>query len=125
MQQTRAPSDASSMAQLAFHLDPTDPGALRVLGRIAYDEGRFVEAAKRLEPVISVLEGMELSESAEVARLYIEALVKGGSAEKAMIMIDGLRRFFSDDAPNRKPAALAGFHQFAQAFQNIYGVVKS
>jgi tetratricopeptide (TPR) repeat protein len=88
---------ASSMAQLAFHLDPTDPGALRVLGRIAFDEGRFVEASKRLEPVVSVLEGMELGEAAEVARLYIEALVKGGSAEKAMVMVDGLRRFFGDD----------------------------
>jgi len=92
------PERASSMAQLAFHLDPTEPGALRVLGKIAYDDGRFAEAAKRLEPVISVLEGMELSEAAEVARLYIEALVKGGSAEKAMVMIDGLRRFFADDA---------------------------
>jgi tetratricopeptide (TPR) repeat protein len=89
---------ASSMAQLAFHLDPTEPGALRVLGKIAYDDGRFVEAAKRLEPVISVLEGMEVSEGADVARLYIEALVKAGSAEKAMVMIDGLRRFFADDA---------------------------
>jgi len=89
---------ASSMAQLAFHLDSTEPGALRVLGRIAYDDGRFTEAAKRLEPVISVLEGMELGEAAEVARLYIEALVKGGSAEKAMVMVDGLRRFFADDA---------------------------
>ena len=89
---------ASSMAQLAFHLDPTEPGALRVLGKIAYDDGRFAEAAKRLEPVISVLEGMELTEAAEVARLYIEALVKGGSAEKAMVMLDGLRRFFADDA---------------------------
>jgi tetratricopeptide (TPR) repeat protein len=89
---------ASSMAQLAFHLDPTEPGALRVLGRIAYDDGRFTEAAKRLEPVISVLDGMELSEAADVARLYIEALVKAGSAEKAMVMVDGLRRFFADDA---------------------------
>ena len=89
---------ASSMAQLAFHLDPTEPGALRVLGKIAYDDGRFVEAVKRLEPVISVLEGMEVSEAAEVSGLYIEALVKSGAAEKAMVMIDGLRRFFADDA---------------------------
>lgn len=89
---------ASSMAQLAFHLDPTEPSALRVLGRIAYDDGRFTEAAKRLEPVLSVLEGMEVSEAADVARLYIESLVKAGSAEKAMVMIDGLRRFFADDA---------------------------
>ncbi|HVY30134.1 MAG TPA: protein kinase [Polyangiaceae bacterium] len=89
---------ASSMAQLAFHLDPTESGALRVLGRIAYDDGRFVEAAKRLEPVISVLEGMEVNEAADVARLYIEALVKGGAAEKAMVMVDGLRRFLADDA---------------------------
>jgi tetratricopeptide (TPR) repeat protein len=88
---------ASSMAQLAFHLDPSEPGALRVLGKIAYDDGRFVEAAKRLEPVISVLEGMEVGEAADVARLYIEALVKGGAAEKAMVMIEGLRRFFADD----------------------------
>ncbi|HKY39802.1 MAG TPA: protein kinase [Polyangiaceae bacterium] len=88
---------ASSMAQLAFHLDPTEPGALRVLGRIAYDDGRFVESAKRLEPAISVLEGMDVSEAAEVARVYIEALVKGGAAEKAMAMIEGLRRFFAED----------------------------
>jgi tetratricopeptide (TPR) repeat protein len=88
---------ASSMAQLAFHLDPTEPGALRVLGRLAYDDGRFTEAAKRLEPVLSVLEGMEVSEAADVARLYIEALVKAGSAEKAMVMVDGLRRFFAED----------------------------
>jgi tetratricopeptide (TPR) repeat protein len=91
------PERASSMAQLAFHLDPTEPGALRVLGKIAFDDNRFTEAAKRLEPVISVLEGMEVSEAADVARLYIEALVKGGSAEKAMVMVDGLRRFFADD----------------------------
>lgn len=89
---------ASSMAQLAFHLDPTESGALRVLGKFAYDDGRFVEAAKRLEPVISVLEGMEVTEAADVARLYIEALVKGGAAEKAMVMVDGLRRFLADDA---------------------------
>jgi tetratricopeptide (TPR) repeat protein len=89
---------ASSLAQLAFHLDPTEPGALRVLGRLAYDEGRFVEAAKRLEPVISVLEGMEAGEAADVARLYIDALVKAGSPEKAMVMVDGLRRFFAEDA---------------------------
>ncbi len=89
---------ASSMAQLAFHLDPTEPGALRVLGKFAFDDGKFVEAAKRFEPVISVLEGMELGEAADVARLYIESLVKAGSAEKAMVMIDGLRRFFADDA---------------------------
>lgn len=92
------PERASSMAQLAFHLDPTEPGALRVLGKIAFDDGRFTEASKRLEPVISVLDGMEVSEAADVARLYIEALVKGGSAEKAMVMIDGLRRFLADDA---------------------------
>lgn len=89
---------ASSMAQLAFHLDPSEPGALRVLGRLAYDEGRYVEAVKRIEPVVSVLEGMEASEASDIARLYIEALVKAGSAEKAMVMVDGLRRFLADDA---------------------------
>jgi tetratricopeptide (TPR) repeat protein len=88
---------ASSMAQLAFHLDPSEPGALRVLGRFAYDEGRYVEAVKRIEPVVSVLEGMEAAEAADIARLYIEALVKAGSAEKAMVMVDGLRRFLADD----------------------------
>jgi len=92
------PERASSMAQLAFHLDPTEPGALRVLGRLAYDDGRFAEAAKRLEPVVSVLDGMETSESSELARLYIEALAKAGSTEKALVMIDGLQRFFADDA---------------------------
>ncbi len=92
------PERASSMAQLAFHLDPTEPAALRVLGRIAYDDGKFTEAAKRLEPVVSGLEALEASEAADVARLYIEALIKAGSVEKALVMVDGLRRFFASDA---------------------------
>jgi tetratricopeptide (TPR) repeat protein len=89
---------ASAMAQLAFHLDPTEPAALRVLGRLAFDEGRYVEAAKRLEPVLSLLETLEQSEAAELSRLYVQALIESGATEKALVMVDGLRRFFADDA---------------------------
>jgi tetratricopeptide (TPR) repeat protein len=114
------PERASSMAQLAFHLDPTEPGALRVLGRIAFDDGRYTEAAKRLEPVISILEGMESSEAADVARLYIESLVKGGAAEKALVMIDGLRRFFADDTRSLLAIAeLASKHDSPEQTLNL------
>jgi tetratricopeptide (TPR) repeat protein len=111
---------ASSMAQLAFHLDPSEPGALRVLGKLAFEEGRFVEAAKRIEPVVSVLEGMEPSEAADVARLYIEALVKAGAAEKAMVMVDGLRRFFAEDA--RTMLAIADLASKNDAFDQAYAL---
>jgi tetratricopeptide (TPR) repeat protein len=111
---------ASSMAQLAFHLDPSEPGALRVLGKIAYEDGRFVEAVKRIEPVVSVLEGMDPAEAADVARLYIEALVKAGSAEKAMVMVDGLRRFFADDA--RAMLAIADLASKHEAYEQSYAL---
>lgn len=89
---------ANSMALLANHLDPTNLDALRVMGLLAHQEERYVEASKRLEPVISQLEGMSAEEASDVAFTYIDALAKSGSEDKAMIMAEGLYRWFANDA---------------------------
>ncbi len=79
---------AVRMAQLALHLDPTNLDALRVQGRIAYAEDRFVEAAKRLDPVVSQLQALPADDVSETVFMYIDALALAGQPEKALGAID-------------------------------------
>ena len=52
--------------------------------------------------------------------LYIEARVKAGSAEKAMVMVDGLRRFFADDT--RSILAIAELASKHEAYEQSYAL---
>lgn len=79
---------ASNMAQLALHLDATNLDGLRVLGRIAWSEDRFVEAAKRLEAVVAQLEGLPPDDAAETLFVYIDSLVNAGQSDRAISAID-------------------------------------
>ncbi len=89
---------AVATAQLALHIDPANADALRVLGRTAYAEKRYVEAARRLEPVLSQLDGVDAEEAREIAFLYVDALARSGSADKALTQVGGLMKWFEDDA---------------------------
>ncbi|HEY4105082.1 MAG TPA: tetratricopeptide repeat protein, partial [Polyangiaceae bacterium] len=89
---------AVATAQLALHIDPTNSEALRVLGHVAHDEERFVEAAKRLEPVLSQLDALEPEEAREIALLYVDSLARSGSADKALSQVGNLMKWFSTDA---------------------------
>ncbi|HEY3667489.1 MAG TPA: protein kinase, partial [Polyangiaceae bacterium] len=89
---------AVAMAQLALHIDPQNPDALRVLGRTAFAEKRYAEAAKRLEPVLSQLDGVDQEEAREIAFLYVDALARSGSAERALTQVGALMKWFEDDA---------------------------
>lgn len=90
---------ARNASQLALQLDPTNPQALRVQGRLAYAEEHFTEAAKRLEGFIPQLSSLDREEAAETALIYVDALVKSGAADKAVGTIDSLIDVLSHD-PN-------------------------
>jgi tetratricopeptide (TPR) repeat protein len=106
---------AVATAQLALHIDPGNADALRVLGRTAYAEKRYVEAAKRFEPVLAQLDGLEAEEAREIAFLYVDALARGGSADKALTQVGNLMKWFSDDASALlRIAEVAGEHGSAE-----------
>ncbi len=79
---------ASRMAQLALHLDSTNLDGLRVVGRIAWTEDRFVEAAKRLDAVVSQLQGLPADDAAETLFVYVDSLAHAGQTDRAVAAID-------------------------------------
>lgn len=79
---------AMAMATMALHLDPTNLDALRVQGRVAYSEERFVEASKRLEAVIAQAELLPEDELGETVFSYVEALAHAGDHERALMVAD-------------------------------------
>jgi tetratricopeptide (TPR) repeat protein len=79
---------AARMAQLALHLDPTNLDGLRVVGRIAWAEDRFVEAAKRLDAVVSQLQGLPADDAAETLFVYLDSLAHAGHTDRAVAAID-------------------------------------
>jgi tetratricopeptide (TPR) repeat protein len=89
---------AGAAAQVALHLDPTNPEALRVQGRLAYSEQRYTEAAKRLESFIPQLSTLEPDEAVETAYVYIDSLAESGAVDKALTMADGLLSVMAEDA---------------------------
>jgi len=89
---------AVATAQLALHIDPSNVDALRVLGYTAHKEERYVEAAKRFEPVLGQLEMLSDEEAREIAFLYIDSLSRSGSADKALNQVGGMMKWFEDDA---------------------------
>jgi tetratricopeptide (TPR) repeat protein len=79
---------ALAMAQVALHLDPTNLDALRVQGRVAYGDARFVEAAKRLEAVVAQADALPEDELADTVFAYIDSLAKSDATDRALGVAD-------------------------------------
>ena len=92
------PGRAVATAQLALHIDPNNADALRVLGYTAHAEKRYVEAAKRFEPVLGQLDTVDSEEAREIAFLYVDALARSGSADKALSQVGALMKWLEEDA---------------------------
>ena len=69
-----------------------------MLGYTAHAEKRYVEAAKRFEPVLGQLDILSGEEAREIAFLYFDALAQSGSATQALNQVGGLMKWFEDDA---------------------------
>src|SRR5690606_31089796 len=72
--------------------------ALCVQGRLAYAEERYGEAAKRLEAFMGAAAALDPDDAAETAFIYIDALVKSGSIERALTAMDELFDVVAEDA---------------------------
>ncbi|HKQ68581.1 MAG TPA: tetratricopeptide repeat protein [Polyangiaceae bacterium] len=89
---------AESAAIQAIRLDPTNVDALVVLGDIAFEEGRFLEAASHYELPANRAEKLEHKDATRVLLRYVDALYKTGSTEKALAPMDELLKIAPNDA---------------------------
>ncbi len=74
--QLRDDAKAEAAAKLAFELDPNNPDAQLVLGDIAYDGSRFLEAMKYYETLVGRTGSLPKEDGIRVLLRYIEAASK-------------------------------------------------
>src|SRR5690606_17521661 len=91
---------AEQAARRAIQLDPSNLDGLRVLGDLAFDEERFVEASTHYGRMAERAEALGEEEAIRVLIQYVDALSKSGSTEKALAAMDTLLRL----APEHREA---------------------
>lgn len=89
---------AQAAAGKALDHDPTNIVALTILGEIAYEKQRYIEAAQRFEAVAQRADGLSKEEQQSVLTHYVDALVKTNQSDKAVKAVDRLRVLAPDDA---------------------------
>jgi tetratricopeptide (TPR) repeat protein/tRNA A-37 threonylcarbamoyl transferase component Bud32 len=106
---------AEDAARKALALDPTNIDALLVLGDVAFDGKRYLEAAKSYESVIGRVDGLDKKDATRVLVHYVDALNQSGSTEKALPVVDTLLRLAPDDAEALERVAAVTFEHGAPA----------
>jgi tetratricopeptide (TPR) repeat protein len=97
---------AEDLAKRAIKLDPTNLDALLILGDMALDDKRYIEAAKHYEVIAGRAESLEKPTAVRMLINYVDALALSGSTEQALVPMDTLLRLAPDD-----PQALARVSQ--------------
>lgn len=92
---------AREAATKAVDLDPTSMLGLLIAGDIAFEAGRFLEAAKNYESLANRVDAMPKEQGVGLLVRYVDALSKNGSTEKAIGIAKTLVALAPDD-----PAAL-------------------
>ncbi len=100
---------AEEAAKRALALDAANLDALTVLGDIAFDAKRFMEAATYYELVAGRAESLEKTAAARLLVRYVDALSQTGSTEKALLPMDTLLRIAPDDSDALARVALVTF----------------
>lgn len=99
---------AETNAKAALDLDPTNPDGQLVLGDIAYEKERFVEATKHLEPLIARAATLPKDDALRVLVRFIEAY---GSSLPPPPAHERPSQAFIMDAQPRLAAAVEAFEQ--------------
>jgi tetratricopeptide (TPR) repeat protein len=106
---------AESWAKVTLDLDPTNLDALRVMGDIAFDASRFVEAARYYEQVANRTDALTPADAVRVLGSFAECLVKNGTPAKALEVGERLLKVApEDEAVLSRVAELAFEHGAAQ-----------
>ncbi|AUX23142.1 protein kinase [Sorangium cellulosum] len=93
---------AEEAARRAVDLDPTSTPGLMISGDLAFEAGRFLEAARHYEPLTSRADALPKEQGLRVLFRYIDALGKGGASARALGAAQALLALAPDD-----PAAIA------------------
>lgn len=89
---------AEEAAKRAVSLDSTNLDGLTVLGDLAFDAKRFMEAAAHYEQVVGRADALDKKEATRLLVRYVDALSQTGSTEKALAPMDTLLRIAPDDS---------------------------
>ncbi|HEV8247879.1 MAG TPA: tetratricopeptide repeat protein, partial [Polyangiaceae bacterium] len=106
---------AADAAKRALGFDPTTLDALSVLGDIAFEHKRYLEASTHYEKVADRADLLEKGEAARLLVRYVDALSQTGSTEKAIVPVDTLLRIAPDDAQALERVAQVTFENGAPA----------
>jgi tetratricopeptide (TPR) repeat protein len=88
---------AEESAKRANKLDPTNLDALVILGDLAFEAKRYLEASKHYEVIAGRAESLEKPEATRLLVRYVDALAQSGSTEQALAPMDTLFRLAPDD----------------------------
>lgn len=89
---------ASAAATQANRLDPTNVDALVVLGDLAFEEERFLEAVSHYELPANRADKLDKADATRVLVRYVDSLYKTGSSEKALAPMDELLKIAPNDS---------------------------
>ncbi|HEX4337885.1 MAG TPA: tetratricopeptide repeat protein [Polyangiaceae bacterium] len=108
---TRLGDDARAerAARRALSHDPTNTESLALLGDVAFESDRFVEAGAAYEKLVARADVLERGLAVHVLTRYVDSLAKSGSTEKALTAMDTLLRLAPDDRDALARAATVTF----------------
>ncbi|MBI5531477.1 MAG: tetratricopeptide repeat protein [Deltaproteobacteria bacterium] len=88
---------AESAAKMALGHDESQIDALLILGDMAFESERFVEAQHHLDDVVNRLDLLPKEIQVRTLRRFVESLARTGSAEKALTACDKLLELAGED----------------------------
>src|SRR5215207_6183473 len=88
---------AREAATKAVDLDATSILGLLITGDLAFDQGRFLEAAKSYESLANRADALPKEAGIRLLIRYVDALAKSGSTEKAIGTTKTLLTLAPDD----------------------------
>jgi tetratricopeptide (TPR) repeat protein len=100
---------AEIAAKKTVLLDPGNLDALLVLGDVAFEDKRFVEASAHYGRLAERAESLGHDQAVRILVRYVDALSKAGSTEKALAPMDTLLRLAPDNAEALARVALVTF----------------
>ncbi len=88
---------AEATAKRALALDPGNAEALLVLGDIAFESQRYVEASASYGRLAERVEALGQERAVQMLIRYVDALSRSGSTENALVAMDSLLRLAPSD----------------------------
>ncbi|HEY5956470.1 MAG TPA: tetratricopeptide repeat protein, partial [Polyangiaceae bacterium] len=109
--QLHEPARAEEAAKAALSRDPTNADALTVLGDVAYDAGRFIEASKHFAPLIDRIDSLPAHQAVRALVRSVETLTKADALDRAHAAADALVRLAPEDLESQLRAGKALFEK--------------